>query len=72
MNTMQPLGRTAQMPPHFFWEVPPFALPIRAVGAVVMDANHQVVCQAPNASTADVIAYSINVANDVHPRGVMP
>jgi hypothetical protein len=49
-----------------FLEGPPVALPIRAVGGVVMDARGQTIANCPNSSLADVVAWSINVLNGVH------
>ena len=58
--------RELQLPPNVFLQGPPIILPARAVGAVVMDDNGQTIANCPNASLADVIAYSINVSNAVH------
>jgi hypothetical protein len=55
-----------QIPPGFAWEGPPPALPLRAVGAVVMDARSQVIANCPNAALADFVAYSANVLNGAH------
>jgi hypothetical protein len=56
----------AKTPPNLFLEGPPVALPIRAVGGVVMDARGQTIANCPNSSLADVVAWSINVLNGVH------
>jgi hypothetical protein len=56
-----------RMPQGFFWQSPPVELPVRAIGAIVRDANGQVVANCPNAPLADVVAMGINVANGVHP-----
>lgn len=48
------------MPQGFQWQSPPVILPLRAVGAIVMDARHQVVANCPNAALADVVAFHIN------------
>jgi hypothetical protein len=57
----------AKLPPGLFLESPPVRLPVRAVGGMVMDANGQTIANCPNASLADVVAWSINVLNGVHP-----
>jgi hypothetical protein len=61
------MSEIAQMPQNFTWEGPPVMLPVRAIGGVVMDARRQTVANCPNGALADVVAYSINVANGVHP-----
>lgn len=58
--------REARMPPGFRLQSMPVALPVRAIGPVVHDANHHTVAVCPNASLADVVAWSINVLNKVH------
>jgi hypothetical protein len=55
------------LPPGLNLQGPPVVLPIRAVGAVVLDARSQVIANCPNAPLADVIAYTINTRHGVHP-----
>lgn len=55
-------------PPGLFLNNGPVHVPLRAIGPNVLDDRGQMVATCPNSSLADLVAYTINVAMQVHPR----
>ena len=50
------------LPPGLMLQGPDVILPLRAVGAIIMDAQHQTVANCPNSPLADLLAYTVNEA----------
>jgi hypothetical protein len=48
------------LPPNVFLQGPPVIMPLRAIGAMVMDANGQTIANCPNGALADLVAWTMN------------